>query len=192
MLDRHPVGHGGGERREHRVETGLCGDPADRDAQDGVLLGEQHERDRGEERAAHRPPVPAPEAGGRTVGHGASEGVEHDRGGRAERRHDAEHRLLVGRVDRLDLPGQQHLDRGEEAHPHRQVGQHQQRDPPAAHPGDRLCQCGGHGWAAIRFLYHPKDVRGVRCCVAKSTCTRPKRWVKPSAHSKLSNSDQTQ
>ena len=37
--------------------------------------------------------------------------------------------------------------------------------------------------SALRF--------GVRFCVAKSTCTMPKRFVNPWLHSRLSSSDQT-
>jgi hypothetical protein len=40
--------------------------------------------------------------------------------------------------------------------------------------------------AVIRSRYQPNEDFGVRCCVSKSTCTRPKRWLYPSDHSKLS------
>ena len=47
------------------------------------------------------------------------------------------------------------------------------------------------GWAATRSAYQRNDFFGVRTWVSWSTCTRPKRCRKPSAHSKLSISDQT-
>ena len=57
--DRHPVGHGRGQRGEHRVEAGLRRHPDQRDADDRALLGEQDQRGRAEHRAADRPDVPA-------------------------------------------------------------------------------------------------------------------------------------
>ena len=48
----------------------------------------------------------------------------------------------------------------------------------------------GRRWAAIRSRYQPNDAFGVRRWVSKSTWTSPNRWWKPSAHSKLSISDQ--
>ena len=50
------------------------------------------------------------------------------------------------------------------------------RDPRAVRADDLAIEC------ALRFR--------VRCCVAKSTCTSPKRFDVPAAHSKLSSSDQ--
>ena len=56
-------------------------------------------------------------------------------------------------------------------------------------PAEGAAQPACFGWAAIRSAYHWKERFGVRRRVSKSTCTRPYRWVRPSAHSKLSSSD---
>ncbi len=42
---------------------------------------------------------------------------------------------------------------------------------------------------AITSRYHAAEAFGVRCSDPGSTCTIPKRWLNPAAHSKLSMSD---
>jgi hypothetical protein len=52
------------------------------------------------------------------------------------------------------------------------------------------CYFGGSWLLAATVEYHEAELFGVRCWVSKSTRTRPQRWVKPAAHSKLSIRDQ--
>ena len=111
--------------------------------------------------------------------------------------------LCVGR-DLLDLLRQQHLDRREERHPHAEVGREEQRRSSSRRTGtvgsaSAAGSDAGVGStvvtalarAAIWSRYQGNDDFGVRRWVSKSTCTSPKRLVNPSAHSKLSSSDQT-
>ena len=48
---------------------------------------------------------------------------------------------------------------------------------------------GATAFARTTVEYHCMLALGVRSWVPKSTCTRPQRWLIPSAHSKLSRSD---
>ena len=123
-----------------------------------MLRGEQSQAGGPEDPAGERPRVaPAAEAGKPqpgTVRKRPGHGVDDDRGERAEAGDPAEHGFLVSRVDRRDLLGQQLLDRGEEAHEHGQVGQHEQRDPRAAYRLDRLGECISYRLLLICSRYH--------------------------------------
>ena len=125
--DRHLVGDRRGHRGEHRVERGLHAAPAER----------HHRRRwrrptapaaRPRRRARRRPPRAA--AGRRAASSGRRRrrraGCRPPRPARPSPVTSDEHLLLVRRVERLGLLGEQHLDRAEEAGPQPDAGQGQQ------------------------------------------------------------------
>ena len=128
--DRHLVGHGRGDRGEHRVQGRLHPAPAER----------HHDRAVGD---ATAPPATAHRRARRPTTHGSrrpirsvvrsenapNSGLQITDVERAQPEDEGEDLLLVDRVDRLGLLREQHLDRPEEPGPQPDAGQGQERHP---------------------------------------------------------------